>query len=207
MNFKRFKIQVTRRFQCLKDRVQLSVLNFLVKCGVIFIHKKYSVTPGNPNPEVIPCSPYISERMRFDISFVIREEIIEDEHWYYTKKGKRLLTLSDNCKVETFIEYRAHLKSFECWFSPSKKILVQNRHPIQRVQFAGPHPLPFMEVETREVHFYKAETFKFVYKCSECSQPIPDLVEYSYRELCSQLEGKAEEINYLLTGVMIEEVI
>lgn len=179
------------------------VLHALSKCGLIKEHKN---SYSNVIDQGKPCSaPDIkSERYDFAISYLIRKIEFVSQHWFQTKRGKKIFVVYDNHHAEYRISYRADLQSFFAHFSPKHRMWVHKHSP--RVVIPVSVPVTFLEQETGfRYHTCDFSQCRFALEFSLAPDMIDktaeEVISKSYKVLGDSLTSKITEINKILTGV------
>jgi len=204
--FRRKLLNLSRKIKALVFKCWVSVLSFAAKRGLIVEHKLHDVIYKPDSFDVVPCPNIRTDRMVFNVSRAERVVTFIDEHWFNTKKGKRILTLSDHKHTQDTIEYRAELEEFFCHFSPTLKKWVSRKAPVVHLMdltkvsvFEDIGKTSQFQAKTHHCDFSKCR-FAFNMNTNAFRTPT-EVISESYNELKRQLEEKVPEINEMLTGV------
>lgn len=196
------------RLHVLWDKFKLGFFSRLAKWGLFIEHKRHCTIDLDTG---IPISaPDIrGERYVFMVSYLIKKVEHIHEHWFETKKGKRIHTRYNDHIVESKIEYRAELESFFAHFSVRNRMWVHRKYPtaiFPKMDKPDLSPVSGLitkmaEHETHHCDFSKCR-YSFIFTLShvELTHPIEEVIEKSYRVLQSGLRERVVEINQILTG-------
>ncbi|NCB03592.1 MAG: hypothetical protein EOM67_15785, partial [Spirochaetia bacterium] len=90
--FRRKLLNLSRTIKAYALRCWVSVLSFAAKIGLVIEHSVNDVK-YQPDFKVTVCPDIKTDRMLFKVSRAGRTVTFTNEHWFSTKKGKRILTL------------------------------------------------------------------------------------------------------------------
>lgn len=180
------------------------VLHTLSEWGLIHEHKK-SYT-YNHDGDIQTAPDLKSERFVFSVSYIIRKVDFIYEHWFETKRGKRIFIVGENHHRENRLSFRAELKSFYCHFSHKHRQWVHRESPKVVIQKVPHICTAWIEPEMVkfEEHTCDFSKCRFAFEISLAHDALhntaEEVISESYRVLGNSLRSKVPEINKTLTG-------
>lgn len=200
------------RAQVLLNILVRKFFNLLAKCHLVVEHRKSCSQVRDINSPT-PIHDIMTDRFVFEVTYINREIEIVDEHWFATKKGKKLYVVRDHHHKSGKISYRANLTSFYAHFSPKLKRWVHHHAPIVHLEDdrllsdlrdIGDDPISPIkneQVKTHRCDFSQCRfAFEFSYELDNAGRMPSEVIHESYKVLKNGLTSKIPEINKILTG-------
>lgn len=196
-------------------KLKVSVLELLTRLNLIVKveHKETKCVDTTTDDTPIILEDLVTSRFTYGISFVHFLFQYTDKLWYETKKGKRILTLSDAFGGKVTIDFRADLKRFETVMTAPESRDKEYFNERGSFQYLRPGQKYTLVLSNDCPTYYDskgnrktADFFKCRYACRVThelhnEEDLAGVIKMSIEHLKGDLLSKVDEIAENLLGV------